>query len=250
MKHFKRIKHFLKKIRIKDKASISVIISMLALFTSALNTYFQFFNCKHSILFAVLEPQINKNLEIPLIFKNDGNQTDIILKVELFLEARCDTGSFYKKIDIERPNAFPVILSPKENRYIKIIGNYKNYLFGTILIDNKKHSMIYQPITQFDNLNLLLKITYLNEYGETVADEQAIEQISFDKRGHIIKANCCPIKLTSLKFYRNEYEVVGDYIILPNVIYHDSANIDLKDPASVAKNINKILLLNKILEKK
>src|SRR5690606_38707438 len=154
------------KARISNFKVSANMISYFALLISIITLYYQFFHTNHEVKYATLYPILNedqKTIIFPILLKNTGNQTETIIDFELLLEAKSENESYYKRLSNSNEKNFFSILAPNETKKIDIVGNYGIYLFGTIIPGDEDFK--YQPITEFNNLNLLLKISYLNTSG-------------------------------------------------------------------------------------
>lgn len=230
----------------KTGLKLSIIFSSSALIISVITLYFQFFNVKHTVLYSSLEPEINyerKELYVPILFKNKGNQTEVILKSYLMIEVKQDSNSFYKRISPLTMEEYPLVLLPGDNKLLKMTGNYHEYLFGTYEISETHFK--YNPITEFDSLNFIMNVTYLTSSGELDEEYREIGSISFDEKENIKRIDCKPIKLRKLDINKNDREIVS-YSIVPQT-HNGSFQIDLSDTNSIIQNQDKILFLNKIL---
>jgi len=237
------------------KIKFSNILSWLAVFISLLGLYFQFFDVRHKLLFTPLEPSSNgvkKEFYIPLLLKNTGNQTEIILKSSLFLEIKSGNSNKrgegnFKMFSLTTPPEFPMVLSPNEYKRVVLTGDYKEYFFGTLEnMDNGK--IKYTPIIVYDSLTVLLGITYLSKSGIAREEKYSIGFLSFDRNENIKRIDYEPIKLREIDLSNDDKEIISCSII-PRV-YKDSCSIDLKDTNSVKKNYDKIQLMNRILSNK
>ncbi|MCU0420671.1 MAG: hypothetical protein MUC38_13540 [Cyclobacteriaceae bacterium] len=235
-KQIERRKSLLKKLNkykwTKDIFKFSNFVSALALLTSALSIYFQFFNERHTLLYTTLTPDYNeesKHLIIPLLFKNIGNQTEIILNSELQLEVKDSDESFFKRISPLKNEERYIILAPGENRTIDLAGDYGDYFFGTIKIESiNSNNIKYSPITALDSLLLRIKVTYLNTNGVISFEEREIGSISFNRDETIKRIDYNPIELKKLDLSNNERHIVSNFItphgvqISPKIFLSDS----------------------------
>jgi hypothetical protein len=234
------------------RIKFSNILSWLAILVSLLGLYFQFFDVRHKLLFTPLEPSSNeekKEFYIPLLLKNAGNQTEIILKSSLFLEIKSSNSNqpnegTFKRFSLTTPPEFPMVLSPNEYKRVVLTGDYKTYFFGTLdHMDNGK--MKYTPIIVYDSLTVLLGITYLSKSGIAREEKYSIGFLSFDRNENIKRIDYAPIKLREIDLSNDDKEIMSCSII-PQV-YKDSCSIDLKDTNSIKKNYDKIQMMNRIL---
>lgn len=251
-------------IRIK-KFFNPLAISIIALMISASSVYFQFFNERHSVLYTTLTPEIDnksKQIVIPLLIKNTGNQTEVILNTELLLELKKIDGNLFKSIGSFKNKESFIILSPNDYKTINIVGNYQEYLFGILEFSsdlqvdlNGKMDLIdkryfkYSPVTIFNDLILKVNISYLTTRGKVANEEREISKITFDKNENISRVDCNPIELKKLNLSYDASEIES-YSIIPQYEFSGHFSIDLNDSNSIKQNIDKIQLLNKILDKK
>lgn len=236
------------KARITNLKVSANIISYFALLISVITLYFQFFHINHEVKYATLYPILDgdkKNIIFPILLKNTGNQTETILDFELLLEVKYKNESHYKRLSNLNERDFFSILAPNETKKIDIVGNYGIYLFGTIILGDEDFK--YQSITEFNNLNLLLKISYLNTSGIVATQERIIGQIHFNKDETIKQVDCNPIELTDLDLDNNDIEITK-YSIIPNYKSYNNISFNYKDSTSVRKNLDKIFFYEKFLK--
>ena len=231
--------------------SPSLVISIVALLMSALSIYFQFFNTKHSVLYSILTPELKgekKEIVIPILFKNNGNQTEVILDSELQLEVKEKDENFFKRISQIKNRESYIILAPGEYKTIYLVGNFKDYFFGTFKINYPdKTDFKYEPITVIDSLILKVSINYLTTRGSVANEEREIGEISFDQDENISLMKCNPIELKKLNLRNNDSEIMY-YSIIPNYNISGHISIDLKDSLSIEQNKDKIQLIDRILK--
>ncbi|MDF9799379.1 hypothetical protein OKW21_004642 [Catalinimonas alkaloidigena] len=224
----------------------SLLISIIALLISGFSFYFQFFNIKHSLFYTTLTPELKKDeIVIPLLIKNTGNQTEVLLNAELHLEVKDTSGGFFKRISPMNNKEAYVILSPGDYKTIRIAGNYRDYMFGTIQYINETE-FEYSSITVFDNLVLILKLSYLTKYGAVAEEERLIGAVSFDENENVSRIDYMPIELKELDLSNDDYEIMS-YSLIPNFKIEGKESIDLTDSNSVMENLDKIQLINRIL---
>jgi hypothetical protein len=231
------------------KPSPSLVVSIIALIVSALSIYFQFFNERHSIDYAILKPSFtedNKQITIPLLIKNSGNQTEVLLSSELQLEVRDKKESYFKRISQHENEDSYVILAPGEYKTVYLVGDYKAYLFGTIK-PKTNGDFEYSPITEFNDLILKIELTYLTDKGAVANEERLIGLISFDKNENIERIDCSPIELKKLNLDYDESEIVS-YSIIPQKFEGKPLSINLNDSIQVKENYDKIQLVNRIIK--
>ncbi len=228
---------------IKSILKFSNFISALALLISALSIYFQFFNERHALLYTTLTPDYNeesKHLIIPLLFKNIGNQTEIILNSELQLEVKDSNENFFKRISPLKNKERYIILAPGENRTVDLAGDYGDYFFGTIKIESINSDNIkYSPITAFDSLLLKIKVTYLNTNGVISFEERVIGSISFNRDESIKRIDYNPIELKKLDLSNNERHIVSNFITPHEV--QISPKIFLSDSTMTKEKLEKLI---------
>lgn len=259
-----RFKKFFDRIK-KLFSSPSFTISIIALVISASSVYFQFFNEKHSVFYTALTPKIdntNKQIEIPLLIKNTGNQIEVILSINLLLELKKKDGNLFKTISSFKNNESYFILSPNEYKTIKLVGDIKEYFFGILefsgdlqvdsngkidLVDSRHFK--YSPITIFNDLILKVNISYLTTRGAVANEEREISKITFDKNDNISRVDCNPIVLKRLNLSCNDSEILS-YSIIPQYEFSGHFNIDFTDSNSINQNIDKLQLLDKLLKDK
>jgi len=231
----------------KSSNKSSLIISLIAIGISILGIYFQFFNVKHTVLYSTLEPELNKKKKeiiVPIIFKNQGNQTEVILNSSLMLEIKRKDKSFYKRISSLSLKEYPLVLSPGDYKIIEMQGSLQEYLFGTYEI-SETEILKYYPITVFDSLSLVVNITYLTNSGLKAEENRMIGNVSFNEKEIVKKMNFEPIKLIKLDICTHNGETMG-YSIVP-IKFESKWEIDLNDTNSVNQNRDKILFIEKLL---
>lgn len=244
MKHrYKKFKKRISKIKISTK-----YISYIDLLISVLSIYLQFFHINHEIKYASLYPildQEKKTLTYPILLKNSGNQVETILDFQLLLEAKNNEGSFYKRISELNEKQFFSILEPGESKRIDLIGNYDVYLFGTITA--KENVFDYEPISEFENLNLLLKTTYLTKKGIVATEERHLGKLTFNANETVKRIDCPRTELKDLDLGKDDFEIF-QYTIIPNSKKFDNVSIDFTDPISIKNNLGRLLFIEKTLK--
>ncbi|PWD97473.1 hypothetical protein [Marinilabilia rubra] len=229
--------------------SPSLLVSIIALIFSALSIYFQFFNEKHTLEYATLKPSFNtetKKITIPLLIKNSGNQTEVLLNSELKLEVKNNDRNFFKRISPYENKESYVILAPGEFKTIYLVGDYKAYLFGTVR-PNPDKVIEYSPITVFNDLLLKIQLTYLTKKGAVATEERNIGFITFNKNEKIARIDCLPTELKELNLGYSESEIIS-YSIVPQNYVGDPLSIDFSDTAAVLENYDILQLVNRILK--
>ena len=229
--------------------STGSLVSIIALIISMLSIYFQFFNVRHSLEYTTLKPDFNDNkkeITIPLLIKNSGNQTEVILNSELQLEVKEKEGNFFKRISPYENKDSYVILTPGEYKTIYLVGDYKTYMFGTIT-PKTNNNFTYSPITIYNDLLLKIQITYLTKKGAVATEEREIGFITFNKDEKIARVDCMPIELKELDLSNTDKEIIS-YSIVPQNFVGNPLSIDLTDTTAVLENIDKIQLVMRILK--
>lgn len=231
----------------KDKKfnTLSLITSIIALVISLVSVYFQFFYIKHSLLYVAMPIEHNdkKDIDIPLIFRNRGNQEEIILNTVLYLELKTDSVSHYKRISNLKSDVYPLMLAPNEHKLVMLSGNYEEYFKGLILIDNDSISG-YCPVTYLDNLWLVMDIEYLSSNGSMNKVSHKIAEISFTNNNTIKLIHGEPVILYELEMDIDS-ENTG-YYTMPKQ-YSGHISIDLQDSSSMRKNKDKLLMIESLI---
>jgi len=223
------------------------LISVIAIIISISGIYIQFFHVHHRIDYATLLSSFNEQNKIftPILFKNSGNQTELILNTYLQLDFYTKDGITEKRISDLYPSEFPIILSPGESKKITLEGNLKQYMFGMYKFDLIDSSYFYyDPVTVFDNLRLSIKTTYLSSKGKMGEEIRDVGFITFNENESVKHIVYNPIKMKRLNLKKN-MDIIS--IISTPFERTGKVSIDLKDSASVIENIDKIQLLNRIL---
>ncbi len=244
------MKSRIKKIRKKiSKIKISAkVLSYIAIIISILSVYFQFFHINHEIKYASLYPILDeekRTLTFPILLKNSGNQVETILDFQLLLEAKNNKKSFYKRISELNKKQFFSILEPGDSKRIDLIGNYNTYLFGTIMTD--KNNFDYKPISEFENLHLLLKTTYLTKKGVVATEDRIVGKLTFNANETVKRIDCPPTELKDLDLGKDDFEIF-QYSIIPDNKEYNNLSIDFRDSLSIKKNLGKLLFLEKTLK--
>lgn len=223
-------------------------ISYIALAVSIVSVYFQFFHINHELKYATLYPildQEEKNLTFPIFLKNTGNQTETILDFQLLLEARDNNESFYKRIsNLDEPQFFS-ILNPGESKRVDLIGYYDIYLFGTIFTE--ENNFDYKPISELEDLNLVLQTTYLTKEGVAATQERVIGKITFTTSETIKRIDCPPIELQELDLGKDDVEIF-QYSLVPDTRQYGNLSVDFTDSISIKDNLSKLLFLERVLK--
>jgi len=225
----------------------SIIISLIALLIAFSSLYFQFLNVNHSLLYSTLDPKFDKEknrINVPILFKNKGNQTEVILESFLMLEVRNDSNSYYKKISSSSSKEYPLVFSPGDTKIINMSGNFNEYLFGNYEISETEF-IKYYPITQFDSLSLIVNIRYLTNSGVESQEAREIGTVFFDTEEKLKRMDYEPINLIKLSIRKNESTIVRHSLVPTRI--HGNWQIDLNDSNSVNQNMDKLLFLQKFI---
>ena len=242
----KKTKEF--KIKIPKLKISSNTISYIALFVTVVSTYYQFFHINHEVKYSSLYPLLDedsKTITFPILFKNTGNQTETILDFQLLLEARNNNRIFYKRISELKSEEFFSILKPGESKKINLTGNYEVYLFGTIFTETDDFN--YKPISDLENLTLLLKTTYLNTEGVVASEERIVGSLTFTKNETIKQIDCPPTELIDLDLDKDDFEI-HQYTIIPDNKQYNGLHVDFTDSISIKENLDKLLFLERVLK--
>ncbi|MGY3055430.1 hypothetical protein ACVWYG_003646 [Pedobacter sp. UYEF25] len=151
------------------KISISDVLSISALLVSLIAVYFQFFYKNHEVQYTFFSPNYNNDkftIEVPFLFKNTGNQIEMILGSTLLLEVKGNNGRhYYKDMGGSVLNDFPMLLNSTESKIIKLTSDYRKYLFGSLILDSTGFPIDFQKIEILDSLKLRVKTQFLTKYG-------------------------------------------------------------------------------------
>ncbi|HAL83150.1 MAG TPA: hypothetical protein DCO83_13740 [Mucilaginibacter sp.] len=187
--------------------------------------YFQFFNTKHELLYAFLFPSVNENLAIPMIYKNTGNQNEMILESNIELQIIPDDGTenYFKRIGDENKKLFPVIIGPGEYKVITLLGDYKEYFKG--MLEQTPSGIKYRQIVNLDTLSLVLTTKFIanNEISEV---RRNIGKITFRKDKTFDRIDFQPIKLIKLES-DGDMEMTGGSVINANRSGHINSSDSL-----------------------
>jgi len=176
--------------------------------------YFQFFDVKRELLYAYLSPKIEKDIHtlvIPVVYKNNGNQNEMILGSNIEMEVKTPPGeeNYFRRIGDENSNLFPIILAPGEMKTINLKGEYKGYFAG--MLEFNEYGLKYRKIDSLNNLSLKLTTTFLQNKGiENV--EREIGRISFRNVNEYERLDYWPIELVELK-PNNNITIVSNSIV-------------------------------------
>jgi hypothetical protein len=233
--------------KLKQIDRLTIIISSLALIVSVSATYFQFFNKRHKVLYSTLEPKFNnsnKTIKIPIIFKNTGNQTEIVLNSTLNIELKGGDNSSHKRISGQSQAEFPIILAPNESKLVTISGNYGDYLLSTFEISDSKE-LIYYPVKVLDSLRLFLNTSYIAVSGRVSDQDHDIGYMTFEDNKKIKRIYCYPIELKKLPMHNNEKRIIWFVLRQENdQVYYTNNPLD---SSSLNYNEEKLQLINKLL---
>lgn len=185
------------------------------------------------------------SITFPILLKNSGNQTETVLDFQLLLEVREQKKSFYKRISNLNEKEFFSILVPGDSKRIDLIGYYDTYLFGTLITN--KNDFDYQPISELENLNILLKTTYLTNKGIVATEERIVGKITFNENETVNRIDCLPTELIDLDLSKDDFEIF-QYNVNPDNKHYENLSIDFTDSISIRKNLGKLLLLEKTLK--
>jgi hypothetical protein len=233
--------------KLKQIDRLTIFFSILAFIVSICGIYFQFFNKRHRILYATLEPKYfdsKKTISIPVIFKNVGNQAEVVLNSSLNLQSREDSNSSFSRISEQSPQGFPIILGPNESKLVSITGNYGDYLLGRFDISENKE-LIYHSVKVLDSLRLFLNTSYIAVSGRVADHNKDIGYITFDDKKNIKRIYCFPIDLRRLPMHNNEKHII--WFTLKQENNHVYYTNNPYDTNSIKYNENKIQLINKLL---
>lgn len=254
-RYFEKFLRKIKKFKWKKFRSFDYL-SILALSLSFITFYYQFFNIKHEILYSNFTPNFDNSsdsLFVPVFFKNNGNQTEVILDGNLIMEVKTDNNeNYFKRIGDSNKDKFPIILNTNENKFIKLSSNYEDYLFGSLEISPEGNN--FREFTILDSLQLKMTTQFITKDGILSNDTIDIGYVTFGQNKKITRLDYNATKLRSLNLNNNDITIQGGSIMTFTI----SNKVDLKNPADIEKN--KAMLkyakktfkdstLNKILEK-
>jgi small nuclear ribonucleoprotein (snRNP)-like protein len=215
---FSRFKRY-----IRQNFNITVTSSVLALIISLFTMYYQFFNVKHKLLYAFLYPSVNEKLSIPMVYKNAGNQNEMILESNIELEIIPDDGSdhYFKRIGDDNKSLFPLIIAPGEYKNITLLGDYQEYFEG--MLEQSPSGLKYRKIVNLDTLSVVITTKFISNDG--IAEiRRPIGKLSFRKDKTFDRIDFLPIKLIELKSDDNAEMVSGSVFNADR-----SMNISLSD---------------------
>lgn len=235
-KTFKKISNTFRQLKEKFKSiSTATLISIFAIVISSISFYFQFLNKNHNILYTSLVPTFDNSkatLEVPIFFKNTGNQSELILGVALLLEDRDSIDSVhYERINLNDSINFPILLNLNENRIVKLKSNYYEYLLSTLILDQHGTPLRFKNFKAQDNLILKATVQFITKFGYLSEDTLDVGNISFDKNGEIQQLSYNAIKLRNLDLSNDLVIGNGTHT---SILIQDSLN--LGDPKNVKKN--------------
>jgi hypothetical protein len=183
---------------IKHNFNLTAIASTLALIISLITMYFQFFNIKHELLYTFLFPSVDEQLTIPIVYKNAGNQNEMILESNIELEVIPNDGSdhYYQRIGDENKKLFPLIIAPGDYKMITLLGDYKDYFKG--ILEQSPAGLKYRKIVNLDTLSIVITTKFIS--GNEVTDESRhFGRITFKKDRTFDRIDYKPIRLTKLE---------------------------------------------------
>lgn len=190
------VKKFLR--YIKSKLDLNATLSILAIVISTVTMYFQFFSKKHELLYTFMYPTVEEKLEIPMVYKNEGDYNELILESNIELEIIPDDGSekYFKRIGDENKKNFPLIIAPGDYKVANILGDYKEYFKG--MMEYTDSGLKYREIVNFDTLSVIVTTKFVsrNGIGQT---RRHIGKITFKKDSSFDRMDITPITLTKLE---------------------------------------------------
>lgn len=140
---------------------VSLIIAIIAIIFTAINTYMQFFHKKGELILSVIDSTIkNDQLKVSLIYSNNGNCTTTVTDVSISLN-RDRSFSIYPPISNQH-QAFS--LMEREQKCITVLYS---------LPDFSKSNL--------DNIPILVHTNYINKKGTLCLDEYTIGHFFFYK---------------------------------------------------------------------
>lgn len=129
----------------KKNEKYTIVIAVIALILSVINTYYQFFNVKHDLIVSVLNveripnlfllPDNNKKIEAMLLFINNGNRYEAISNAKFVYSPEKD---FKITHETKLTGTGPIILTPGEKKLVKI----EDSLDVSLLISDKHSSKL------------------------------------------------------------------------------------------------------------
>lgn len=183
---------------IRQNFNLTAVVSTLALVISLVTMYYQFFNVKHELLYTFLFPSVNEQLTIPMVYKNVGNQNEIILESNIELEIIPDDGSghYFKRIGDNNKKLFPLIIAPGEYKLITLLGDYKEYFKG--MLEQSPSGLKYRKIVNLDTLSVVLTTKFIADNGISEV-RRPVGKLSFRKDKTFDRIDFLPIKLVELE---------------------------------------------------
>ena len=136
-------------------------------------------------------------------------------------------------------------MNPGESQRIDLIGYYDIYLFGTILTE--ENNFYYKPISELEDLNLILQTTYLTKKGVAATQERVIGKITFTTSETIKRIDCPPIELQELDLEKDDFEIY-QYSLIPDNKQYESLSVDFTDSTSIKNNFDKLLFLERVMK--
>jgi len=183
---------------IKSKFNLTAVLSMLAILVSIVTMYYQFFNTKHELLYAFMFPSVEEKLIIPIVYKNNGNQNELILESNVELEIIPDDGSekYFKRIGDENKTQFPLIISPGDYKVINLLGDYNEYFKG--MMEYSPTGLKYREIVNLDTLSIVITTKFVS--GDGIAQSRRnLGKITFRKDRSYERIDINPINLIELE---------------------------------------------------
>lgn len=226
---------------------LTICISAIALILSVITFYFQFFHIEHSISYTATQIGCNENdkeIIVPLLFKNTGNQQDVILNATLYLELKTDTTSSYRRISEFKADGFPMMLAPSENTLYQLVGKYKDYFIGQFVVSNDEITG-YIPVKYLDKLELILEIEYITSEGGYAKEKRLLGYVFFNEDRTIKQISCLPVELESLDMTPDE--VYQEYYVLPNHTAKTSIQFNINDSIALKENQDYLHLMRELL---
>jgi len=126
-----------------------------------------------------------------------------------------------------------------------LIGYYDIYLFGTIFTE--ENNFDYKPISELEDLNLVLQTTYLTKEGVAATQERVIGKITFTTSETIKRIDCPPIELQELDLGKDDVEIF-QYSLVPDTRQYGNLSVDFTDSISIKDNLSKLLFLERVLK--
>ncbi|MET3977716.1 hypothetical protein ABIB62_000284 [Mucilaginibacter sp. UYP25] len=192
-------------------------MSILAFIISIITMYYQFFNVSHEMIYTFLTPSVNEKIIIPMIYKNEGNQNEMLLEANIELEVipNDTTKPYFKRIGDENIKSFPIVVAPGQYKSINLIGEYKDYSNG--MMEYKPSGPKYRAITKFDSLQVFVTTKFITDDG-IAETRRLVGQVSFLNDMTFDRFEYKPIKLLKLEG-KDKGEMISG--IVANMNYSD-----------------------------